>query len=107
MMTFTFVNLWQTGTVRHFAFEGDRAHGAGFNVTVDVDMEMIRKYGIGIQDLPLVCRRFLESAPDAAAIPSLIPFPEDCMRTIQSHAAALTAAKETSRWRSQPLRKRA
>lgn len=98
-MTFTLVQLTQTGSKRRYAFLGDREKGTGHKVTVELDMEMVRKYGISLQDLPLVCRRFLESLPDPTLLPVLVTFTEDKMQLIQAAANEALRMKEVKSWK--------
>ena len=76
---FTLIGFSQEGSIRHFAFRcrnDDRSHS---DFTVDTDTCLIRRYGISLQELPLLCRRLLEETllaiPDSALI-----FDEDRMR---------------------------
>ena len=45
---------------RVFAFQGIEADHTRTEFTVRADLSLIRRYGIHIQELPLLCRRLLE-----------------------------------------------
>jgi len=39
--------------------------------TVEADLSLVRKYGIHVQDLPLLCRRLLDRGTDGDLAPAL------------------------------------
>jgi hypothetical protein len=57
-MHYVLMGFDQEAGVRQYAFEG-LVDGARTNFTVGVDMALIPGSGIGIQDLPLLCREIL------------------------------------------------
>ena len=59
-MQFILTGFTQETGFRVFAFEGIGAQRIRTEFTVKTDLELIRKYGIRVQELPLLCRRLLE-----------------------------------------------
>jgi hypothetical protein len=59
-MQFSLTGFSQTANVRHYTFQGVTADQTRQEVTVGVDLNLARQYGISLQELPLLCRRFLE-----------------------------------------------
>jgi hypothetical protein len=59
-MEYLLENYLQTAGVRVFVFDGispDRSHS---RFTVSVDIALLRRYTISLQELPLICRQFLQ-----------------------------------------------
>lgn len=82
-------------------FEFDRLGEDGMRTkcTVRADLALIRRYGIQIQELPLLCRGLLDRSDARDEMPSLI-FNEQEMRTWadeRSAASELAARKRKSR----------
>ena len=59
-MTFVLSCFRTFGNVRQFYFEAVGADRSRLEVTVGVDLNLIRRYGITLQELPLLCWRLLE-----------------------------------------------
>jgi hypothetical protein len=87
---FVLVRFTQSGNIRHFIFEGVTAERARIAYTVDADLLRLREYKISVQELPLMCRRLLEAAPEADPARAF-SLTDQHMR---QHAAAATAALE-------------
>jgi hypothetical protein len=67
--------------------------------TVRADLALIRRYGIQIQDLPLLCRGLLDRSDECSEMPSLT-FTEQEMRNCADERTAareLAASKRKSR----------
>ena len=58
-MNYVLVDSRQFGTVRRFYFDAI-AQGSRHEVTVEVDLKLVHKHKIPLQELPLLCRRLLE-----------------------------------------------
>ena len=69
-MQFSLTGFSQTTNVRRYTFQGVTADTRQ-EVTVGVDLNLARQYGISLQELPLLCRRFLEEQSSAGKIDSL------------------------------------
>jgi hypothetical protein len=84
-----------------FAFEGVAVDRIRTSFTVRADMALIRRYGIQIQELPLLCRSVLERR-DEANESQTFTFTEEEMRT---WAAARAAAKDEAAQKRRPPRR--
>ena len=100
-MQFVLTGFTQDTGFRVFAFDGvgaDRTHTA---FTVRADLALSRKYAIPIQDLPLLCRTFLERG-EASGESRTFTFSEDEMR---SYSKGVTAIREEAARRKKPPRR--
>jgi len=59
---FSLIGFSQDVGFRVFAFEGTAADRTRTAYTVRADLALTRKYGIRVQELPLLCRALLERA---------------------------------------------
>jgi hypothetical protein len=57
---FVFTGFHQEENIRRYAFQGIGEDRKKADYTVGVDMVTVRRYGIPLQELPLLCRRLLE-----------------------------------------------
>jgi len=85
---------------RIFAFQTVGADGARLDFTVKADLDLSRKYGILLQELPLLCRGMLERLPEGADAQT-VTFTEERMRLHAEHRAA---EREAGRQRKAPRR---
>ena len=98
---FTLIGFSQEGSIRHFAFQcrnDDRSHS---DFTVNADTSLIRRYGISLQELPLLCRRLLQETLPVTPGSALI-FAEDRM---QQHANQRQASERIAEEKKRPHRK--
>lgn len=72
---------------RVFAFEGIAEDRSRIGFTVRADLALIRKYGIQVQDLPLLCRGLLDRRDENQPGHALI-YTEAEMRLHADHCAA-------------------
>ena len=86
-MQFILTGFTQETGFRVFAFEGIGAERTRTEFTVKTDLELIRKYGIRVQELPLLCRRLLERE-DAAEQKRTWIFTEQEMRVYANNCIA-------------------
>lgn len=91
---FLLTGFTQAAGIRIYAFEG-KVDARRFDYTVEVDLALIPGYGIRIQDLPLLCREFLEQRAKPDEISTFV-FTEQRMR---SHAEKLAIAREETEHR--------
>jgi hypothetical protein len=89
---YVLVRFTQSGNIRHFTFERITAERTRIEYTVDADLLALRAYKISMQELPLMCRRLLEAAPEADPARAL-SLTDEHMR---QHAAVATAALEAA-----------
>jgi hypothetical protein len=89
---------------RVFAFEGIAADRTRTEFTVRTDLSLIRRYGIRVQELPLLCRGLLERR-DEGQQERTLTFTEEEMRAhAKSCAAERDAAQRRKSRRSPPPR---
>lgn len=100
-MQFVLTGFTQDLGCRVFAFEGIAVDRMRTTFTVRADMALIRRYGIQIQELPLLCRSVLERR-DEASESQAFTFTEEEMR---SCAAARAEAKDEAARRRKPPRR--
>jgi hypothetical protein len=70
-MQFSLTGFSQTTNVRRYTFQGVAADQTRQEATVGVDLNLARQYGISLQELPLLCQRFLEEQSAAGKMDSL------------------------------------
>jgi hypothetical protein len=91
-MQFVLSGFTQEMEYRVFAFEGVVTGQLRVQFTVRADLALSRRYGIRLQDLPLLCRGVLEhrtlEAQTGHEQQQAWTFTEDAMRTHQSNSAA-------------------
>ena len=68
-MQYMLKGFTETAGERVFEFEGVAADRSRRNFTVSANMAASRRYGIRIQDLPLLCRAVLDGQEPAEALP--------------------------------------
>lgn len=78
----------QVGEFRVFAFEGISADWLRSAFTVRTNLALTRRYGIRLQELPLLCRTVLEQRPEGEKQREFA-FTEEDMCSYASQAAAM------------------
>ncbi len=91
-MQFTLSGFKQDTGFRVFAFEGMAADRTRTEYSVRADLALTRKYGIQMQELPLLCRGLLERCPEGN-VQRAITFTEEEMRL---HAQACKEARNAA-----------
>lgn len=95
-MEFTLTGFRQDRDIRHYRFECTDSHRSRREFTVDADVTLLRKYGIALQELPLLCRHLLEKdAPGSSA--TVLTFSESLMREHADHCQAVKRAAQDKR----------
>jgi hypothetical protein len=89
-MHFILTGFTQERGFRVFAFEGIATGQLRVVFTVRADLDLTRRYGIRLQDLPLICREVLEHREEGEQQRALT-FTEDAM---QIHANSIAAARD-------------
>ena len=100
-MQFILTGFTQDLGCRVFAFERIAVDRVRTAYTVRADLALIRRYGIQIQELPLLCRGLLERSDEVGSAQSLT-FTEEQMRTCAVERAA--AKDEAAKRRKAPRR---
>lgn len=88
-MTYIFTGFHQVNDVRQFAFDCVADDKSRTQITVDADLALARKHFILVQDLPLLCRRLLETSERSHGTDSMT-FSEENMVAVET---AIRAAK--------------
>jgi len=101
-MQFSLVGFSQTANVRCYTFQGVTADHTHQEVTVSVDLNLVRQYGIPLQELPLLCRRFLEEQSAAGKIDSLTFSELEMLGVASRRAEAKREAEQRSKTRERP-----
>ena len=98
-MQFILVGFNQDTDFRTFAFQGIAADRTRSDFTVRADLVLSRKYGIRVQELPLLCRRLLER-DDRGEEKRTLTFTEEDMRLHANTEIARVAANPKKKWAS-------
>lgn len=96
-MQFMLKGFTQTSTFRVFEFDCLGPSQPRTQFTVRADLDLVRRYGIRVQELPLLCRSVLETR-DASGEARALTFTEEKMIAYAKDAAAkqLAAQKKKS-----------
>ncbi len=86
-MQFILTGFTQETGFRVFAFEGIAGDRTRTAFTVRTDLALIRRYGIRVQELPLLCRGLLERR-DEGGQERTMTFTEEGMRLHANNCAA-------------------
>jgi hypothetical protein len=92
-MQFVLTGFSHNAGLRVFEFEGVAVDRTRATFSVSADMALSRTYGIRVQELPLLCRRFLQEHDTSDAARDLT-FGETDMRLYASHCAAQRQAAQ-------------
>jgi hypothetical protein len=92
-MEFTLTGFQQEREIRHYTFQSLEGGRTSRGLTVNVDVGLLRKYGIALQDVPLLCRRLLEKQSLDPSV-KVLTFSEELMREHADHCEALKRAAE-------------
>jgi hypothetical protein len=84
---FSMTGFTQDGGSRVFAFTRVGADGTRAEFTVKADLALSRKYAIAVQELPLLCRLFLEGLSEVGEMRALT-YTEDQMSLHAKECAA-------------------
>lgn len=95
-MQFILTGFTQDMGFRVFAFERMGEDRIRTKCTVRADLALIRRYGIQIQELPLLCRSLLDRRDEGVETHSLT-FTEEEMRTCANERAAARAEAANKR----------
>ncbi len=91
-MEFTLTGFKQDIGFRVFTFQGTSADRTRSEYSVRADLALTRKYGIQMQELPLLCRGLLERCPEGDP-QHAITFTEEQMRM---HSQACKEARNAA-----------
>jgi hypothetical protein len=91
-MDFVLAGFHQIRNLREYRFQGVSQDRKRAEFRVGVDLAAVRRYGIPLQELPLLCRRLLEGCEGAT--PAALIFTEKDMRGYADDRAARREAAE-------------
>jgi hypothetical protein len=94
MMQFNLLGFTESTGFRVFAFEGINADRTRTGFTVRADLALTRRYGIRLQELPLLCRGLLERQLGEEV--RMLTFTEADMSLFASDRARSDALKKKS-----------
>lgn len=105
-MNYVFVGFKQKDSIRYLSFQGIGEDNVRTDFVVKADISMFRRYSGTIQELPLLCRRLLESRqPDEQS--GSVVFTEEAMQLhaggIAERAAAAQKTKQARRDAALPV----
>jgi hypothetical protein len=95
-MQFVLTGFSENAGLRIFKFEGIAADRTRANFSVSADMAASRTHGIRVQELPLLCLKFLEQH-DSGARERDLTFTEADMRVYVNNCAAEREAAQKKR----------
>jgi hypothetical protein len=84
----------QTAALRVFSFDGVSPDRSRSRFTVSVDTALLGKYTISLQELPLLCRRFLEERATSGGSHTLTFAETDMADLAAGRAEALELARQ-------------
>ena len=99
-MEFVLVGFKQLDAIRQFSFDVVGQDGSRQQVTIGVDLGLIRRYGIPLQELPLLCRRLLENR---AKIETTMFAESDMIEHLKERAAQAKASMKKRRAHRRPV----
>jgi len=79
-MNFILLGFSQDKNVRNFRFEAIADDRSRRSIVVAADLPVARRYSIPTQELPLICRRLLETTPQGDASASMVLTEADMRR---------------------------
>jgi hypothetical protein len=99
MQQFILIGFTQDNGFRLFSFDRIASDRVRTRCVVKADLSLVLRYGIQIQDLPLLCRGLLDRCQEGSEIAELT-FAEDDMRECarERDAAREVAAKKRKSW---------
>ena len=100
-MQFVLTGFTQDMAFRVFAFERMGLDRIRTKFVVKADLALVRRYGIQVQELPLLCRNLLERTDESQEARTLT-FTEDEMSL---HAKGAAATREAAAQRRKPPRR--
>ena len=97
-VNFTLKGFSQILESRVFEFEGLTANSGRVVFTVSIDLALARKYGIRLQELPLLCKGILDQAGEFEEKRTFIYTEAD----MSEHAHSLALREEAAKHRKTP-----
>jgi len=102
-MNYILTGFSQVDGYRVFAFQGVASDRSREPFWVRANLDLIRRYGIQMQDLPLLCRNLLDKREDGTTAGRIMTLTESDMSTLWK---AATARKELAASKKIPAKRR-
>jgi hypothetical protein len=102
-MEFVLAGFKQFDDIRQYYFDAVGEDRSRQQVTIGADLSLIRKYGIPLQELPLLCRLLLERR---AKIETTMFTESDMVQYVNERAARANASMEKRRAHRGPVSSR-
>ena len=99
-MQYILTGFRQDKGFRVFAFEGAAADRTRTGFTVRADLALVLRYGIKIQELPLLCRELLEKQSEGDERTMTFTEKDMC-----SHVRACKEARDAAQQKRKPIRR--
>jgi len=99
-MEFVLTGFKQFDNIRQYHFDAVGEDRSRQPVTVGADLSLIRRYGIPLQELPLLCRLLLERR---AKIEATVFAESDMVQYVNERAAQMNALMEKRRTHRGPV----
>lgn len=96
-MEFVLTGFRHDENVREYAFQGISDDHKRAEFTVCVDLATVRRYGIPLQELPLLCRRLLEERENRKPSAALTFTEQDMLGYANVRAARQREAEQKKR----------
>ena len=101
-MQFSLTGFSQSANVRCYTFQSVTADQTRQDVTVKVDVNLARQYGISLQEVPLLCRSLLEEQSAAGKIDSLTFSEREMLGVASRRAEAKREAEQKFKTQRRP-----
>lgn len=101
-MQFTLAGFTEQLGYRVYNFEFRGPDKVSTAYTVRADLSLVRRYGIRVQELPLLCMALLKRHEEAPELPRTMTFTEEDMRL---HSVTLAAARDAAAQKRKPARR--
>jgi hypothetical protein len=101
-MEFVLRDFHQQRNLRRYVFDGISADRKRQPFAVDVDLTLVHKYAIPLQELPLLCRRLLEGSIQAHSSVALVFAETEMLNYANRRAAVLREAEEKRKMHHRP-----
>jgi hypothetical protein len=99
---FTLAGFTEQLGYRVYAFELRGPDKVSTAYTVRADLSLVRRYGIRVQELPLLCLGLLKKHEEAPEPPRTMTFTEEDMRL---HSVTCAAARDAAAQKRKPARR--
>jgi hypothetical protein len=101
-MEFMLTGFRQDNNVRRYTFQGVDADRKRSEFTVGVDLSLVRKHRIPMQELPLLCRGVLQAGLLQEAVAPLMYTEKDMLGYTVKRAAEQEVAEQKKRGHHRP-----